>query len=90
MVPGGCAGAITSSSGFIHCVASPGIGLLGGSVVHAALPWKKVTLIPDGNISMGSAVVLLLHFARMLLCQLAFVSLSATDLKSCGDLAQYS
>lgn len=37
-----------------------------------------MTVIPDGNISMGFAVVLLTRFACTLLCQLAFVFLSAT------------
>ena len=81
-------GAITSSGGFIDLIASPWIGLL--ALVHAALPRKEVTVIPGGNISMGFAVVLLIHFACVLLCHPAFVFPSAAASKFCRDLAQRS
>lgn len=42
VIPGGCAGAVTSSSGFIDCIASPQIGLLGTGI--AALHLASLTL----------------------------------------------
>lgn len=62
----------------------------GHHVVRAVLPWKKAAVIPDGNISVGFAVVLLTPFACTHLPQLAFVLLSSAALKSCSRLAQYS
>lgn len=42
VIPGGCAGAVTSSSEFIDCIASPQIGLLGTGI--AALHLASLTL----------------------------------------------
>lgn len=36
LLPGGLAGAVISSRGFMDCIASPQIALLGGAALHLA------------------------------------------------------